>query len=184
MFLAVLRCRCPVWKSRRGTGGFCLVIGGAVIAAGVVAVGFLIAVSGSELGGGEGDPGEHLAGILGAAARILTAFFGGDGVIHYRDYQLGIPFQTNDGELAQGDEEPPPVAGEDQFLVEQAGDPVGDVDGFLAGAVADFLDLGAEDHGVQYLHCGHQFAMQIYVAAMVSSFFSTTRTVPSLFTEI
>ena len=124
------------------------------MAAGIVAVGFFIAVSGGELGGGEGDPGEHLAGIFGAATGVFTAFLGGNGVFHHRDHQLGIPLQADDGELTQSDKQTAAVAGEDQFFIKQAGDAVGDLDGFLAGTVADFLDFGTEDHGVQYLHHG------------------------------
>ena len=93
------------------------VVGGAVVAAAVFAVAFPVAVPGSKLGSGEGNPGEHLAGILGAAAGGFAAFLGRNGVLHYRDHQLSVPFQADDGELAQCDEESFPVAGENKFLI-------------------------------------------------------------------
>ena len=116
-----------------------------------------IAVVRGELLGREGNPAEHFAGILGAAAAGLAAFLHRDGVVQYRDHQLGIPLQPDDGELPQGDEQPPLAAGEHQLLVKGGSDGLRNLNGHrFAGAVADLLDLGAKHHGIQNLYCWHQ----------------------------
>ena len=112
----------------------------------VAAIIFLlgIASSGSELLGGEGDTAEHFAGILGAAGGI-GAVLGGQAVVQYRDDQLSRAFQPDDGELPQGDEEPPFVPGEHQFLVKLVLDKAwnGNRGAVGAGTVANLPHLGA-----------------------------------------
>ena len=66
-----------------------------------VIVAVAVAAPGGELLGGEGNTAEHFAGIFGAAAGGIAAFFGGDGIIQHRYDQLGIPLQADDGKLAQ-----------------------------------------------------------------------------------
>ena len=111
-----------------------------------------VTVSGREFFGREGDPAEHLAGIL-TAAGAVAAFFGGNGVVQNGDNELCVPFQTDDGELPQGYEQPPPLPGEYQLIIKAAGNGVGDLEGVLiAAAFADLPDFGTEDHGIQYLH--------------------------------
>ena len=115
-----------------------------------------VAVFGGELLCREGDSTEHLAGILGAAATGgITAFLGGDGVIQHRNYQLGIPLQPNDGELAQGDEEPPLPARKHQLLIKDRADALGDLGSHgIAGTFAHIPDFGTQHHGIQHLHNG------------------------------
>ena len=103
------------------------------------------------MGGGEGDAAEHFAGVFGAAG-VVAAFLGGHGVFHHRHHQLGVPFQTDDGKLAQGHEQTAAITVNHQLLLEELADAVGDLGGVLAVAVADLLDPGAEHHGIQYLH--------------------------------
>ena len=121
----------------------------AVIFAGTI----IVAAGGGELLSGEGDPGEELAGILRtAAAGGIAAFLGGDGVIQHRHDQLGIPLQTDDGELAQCDEQTALIAGDHQVLVEHLPDVCRDLHDLVAPAVADVADLGSKNHGIQHLH--------------------------------
>ena len=111
-----------------------------------------------EFCGREGDPGEHLAGIFGAAG-IVTAFLCGQTVIQHRHDQLSGAFQTDDGELPQCYEEPAAVAGQYQLLIEHSADAGRDLaDGIAAAAVAYLPDRRSEDHGIQHFHCGHQIA--------------------------
>lgn len=126
--------------------------------AGFVA-GFLPGITASriELLGREGNSGEYLAGILGAAG-IVAAFLDGDAVVQHGHDKLCIPLQTNNGELAQGDEHPLPISGEHQILIEKPADGGRNLaDSLSAAAFAPFLYAGTEDHGIQDLHCGHQF---------------------------
>lgn len=113
-----------------------------------------VAVVRGELLSREGDPAEHFAGILGAAAAGLAAFLHRNGVVQHRDHQLGVPLQPDNGELSQGDEQPPLAAGEHQLLVKGGPDGLRNLNGHrFAGAVADLLDLGAQHHGIQNLYC-------------------------------
>ena len=120
----------------------------------------LVASGRCELRGGEGNAAEHLTGIFRAAAGRVAAFLGGDGVIQHRHDQLGIPLQPHDGELSQGDKEPPLVTGKYQFFIKHFPDKCGDLDHAAAAALAGVFHTAAEHHGVQYLHCGHQFDRQ------------------------
>ena len=104
-----------------------------------------------ELLGREGNPGEHLAGILGAADGI-AAILGGNGVVKNRHDQLSIPLQPDDGELTQGHVQPLLIPGEHQVLVETAANGSGNLAAGLAAAVADILDFTAQHHGIQHLH--------------------------------
>ena len=104
--------------------------------------------------GGEGDPGEHFAGIL-CQPRIVAAFLGGQGVIQHRNHQLGIPLQTDDGELAQGHIEPPVIPVQHQRLVKEFLDEIRQLDNGGVIAFMAFPDLGTQDHGVQHFHHGN-----------------------------
>jgi len=112
-----------------------------------------VAAFGGKLGGREGNPGEHLAGVFGAAGRI-AAFLGGDTVVQYRHHKLGIPFQTDDRELAQSNKQSAVFAGKYQFVIKCLQDALRNLyhGAFLTAAVAHFPDLGAEDHRIQHLH--------------------------------
>jgi hypothetical protein len=126
----------------------------AILSAGLIAafLGIAVAVPGGEFGCGKGDSAEHFTGIFGAAGGF-AAILGGDAVLQYRHHQLGIPLQTDDGELAQSHKQSAFVTGEYQLLVKHAADGPGDLgDHFSAGTVTDILDLGIENHGIQYLH--------------------------------
>lgn len=133
--------------------GFPLGFAVAVLTAPVVAA--VIAAAGGEPGGGEGDFAEHLAGIFGAA-RGFAAFLGGDCVVQNGNHQLGIPFQTNDGELPQGDEEPAAVTAVHQIVIKHGANGGRDLQSIVLSAmvVANIPNLGAEDHGIQNLHHG------------------------------
>ena len=122
----------------------------AVILNSVIVTAAIVTAAGGELPCGEGDPGEHLAGIF-CTAGSVAAFFSGDGVVHHRHDQLGIPLQTDNGELTQGHIESAAFAGDDQIVIKHPGDGPGNVQRciFLALAVADIPDPGAEDHGVK-----------------------------------
>ena len=123
----------------------------------ITAVVLGITASGAELFGGEGNAAEELTGIFGTAG-IVAAFLFGDAVVQYGHHQLGIPLQTDDGKLSQRHKQPPLVAGEHQFLIEHPPDGCRNLaDDFTAAAVADILDAGTENHGIQNFHCEHQF---------------------------
>jgi hypothetical protein len=76
-----------------------------------------IAGVGSKFSGGEWNFTEHFTGVL-CAAGTFTAFLAGNAVLHNRHYQLGIPFQANNGELTQCDEKPTAISGQNQFFIE------------------------------------------------------------------
>ena len=126
----------------------------------VIAAVFVVAAGGGEFLGGEGDTAEHFTGVF-PGAGVVAAFLAGDGVIQHRHHQLGIPFQPDNGELAQGHEQLPLASGEYQGVFVQFPDAVGDLDGdgFTAAGIR-FLHPGGQHHGIQYLHCGHQFDRQ------------------------
>ena len=114
-----------------------------------------------ELGGREGDPAEHLAGVL-RTTGIIATFLGGDAVIHHRNDQLGIPLQTNDGELAQGHKESSAIRAGAQLLIKHPPDAVGNLKlcRILAAAIAGIPHPGAEHHGIQHLFYGHQIGRE------------------------
>ena len=111
----------------------------------------MVTAGGRELPGGEGDPGEHLAGIF-RKSGVVAAFLGGDGVFQNRHHQLGIPLQPNDGKLTQGHIEPPMVTVWYQFLVEHFLDALGDLNHRLVMAIVTFPNFGTQDHWVQDFH--------------------------------
>ena len=108
---------------------------------------------GGKLLGGEGNAAEHFAGILRGARRV-TALSARNGGVQHRHDQLGIPLQPHNGELPQGHKQPPLIAGEYQLLIKQLPNIAGDLyhAGLLAHAVAYFLHLAAEHHGIQHFH--------------------------------
>ena len=114
-----------------------------------------------KLLGGEGDPGEHLAGILRRGAGGVTAFLGGHGVIENGDDELGVPLQPDDGELAQCHIKPPLAGVHHQLVIKQALDGPRDLDHAAFLGLAGIRHPGAEDHGVQHLYCGHQIGTEI-----------------------
>ena len=113
----------------------------------------LIAPRGGELLGGEGDPGEHFAGVFRGGAGGVAAFLGGHGVIENGDDELGVPLQPDDGELAQGHIEPPLGGIHHQFIVEKALDWPRDLDHATFLGLAGLRHPGTQHHGVQHLHC-------------------------------
>ena len=117
-----------------------------------------VAAVGGEGIGREGDLVKEGAGVLGAAAGVGAALLGGDGVVQDRHDQLGRTLQTDDGELAQGDEEPLLVAAQHQIVPEHGLDIRGD------GQGAWLTDLhraypAPQHHRIQHLHHCHQFAV-------------------------
>ena len=144
-----------------GTGGQCSVA--------VVVV--FIAAGGGELPGGEGDPAEHLAGILCRSAGAVAAFLGGQGVVENGDNELSIPFQPDDGELPQSHEEPPMSGGEDQFILKHPADGAGNLDHAALLPIAGIHHPGTEHHGIQHLHHGHQIGRWESYRITVSSYF-------------
>ena len=85
-----------------------LFLGGGIAA--FVPFGLVVAAPGGKLTYREGNLGEQLAGVFGAAG-IVAAFLGGYAVIQHWDDNLGIPLQSDDRELPQGHKQPPPVPG-------------------------------------------------------------------------
>ena len=129
-----------------------------------LSAGLVIRVSGIRAvtgGGGEflgrkGDSGEHFTGIL-PAAGIVTAFLAGNGIIQYRYHQLGIPLQSDDGELSQGHQQLPLASGKYQRIFIKLPDAVRYLHGNgIAAAGICFLHFRGQNHGIQDLHCGHQ----------------------------
>jgi hypothetical protein len=114
-----------------------------------------IAILGSKLPGGEGNPGKQLAGIFRTADGV-TAILGRKAVVQNGYNDLGIPLQANDGELTQSNKQPTAVSGEHQFLIKlilnTAGD--GQYTGFLAGTIAHIFDPGGQYHRIQNFHHG------------------------------
>ena len=70
------------------------------------------------------DVPEEPAGVLGGAAAALLLRHA---VVIDGDQQLGVPLQTHQGELTQGDIHPLALVGEVQLAGEAGGDGVGDV---------------------------------------------------------
>ena len=142
-------------KPPENSGGMelCGLIATAAGITGIVGVTIIVTAARRKLGSGEGDPGEHFAGILSAAAGGIAAFLGGDGVIQNRNHQLGIPLQPNDGELPQGHEQPATVTGHHQFVIKHAANGGRNLTDRIILAVTDIPDNGVEYHGIQNLHC-------------------------------
>ena len=119
---------------------------------------------GEELAHGELHMAEDLAGVLlavGAAGALLL----GHAVVIHRHEQLGVPLQTDDGELAQGDIDPAALAAAAQIAVEAAADAGGHV-GQLAvagAALAHVHQLHVEHDGVHHLYYPHQIGKAIKV---------------------
>ena len=100
-----------------GQGAHDLTVSGCGVASAIIVPG-IIAATGRKLSGREGNTGEHFAGVFRAAAGAVTAFLGGQTVVQYRNNKLGVPLQTDDGELTQSDEQPTIFTGQYQFVVE------------------------------------------------------------------
>lgn len=66
------------------------------------AVRLVVTSCGREFVSGEGNPGKQVAGSF-RTAGIVTALLGGNRIIQHWNDQLGRPFQTDDGELTEGD---------------------------------------------------------------------------------
>ena len=133
----------------------------------------LAAASAGAAGGGDGvgreefvhgelDAAEHVAGVLFTIVVIAAAILGGDAVVVDGDQQLGVPLQTDDGELAQGDEQPVLIAAGHQLVAEAGGHRHGDIHAAaVAGAAfAHIHQLQAEDQRIDGLHhCGGQIGL-------------------------
>ena len=120
----------------------------------------VVTARGGELAGGEGDPAEHLAGILRRGAGGVAALLGGQGVVKDGYDELGVPLQADDGELPQGHIQPPLGGAQHQILVKQPPDPLGDLDTAALLMLTGLRHPGGKNHGIQYLHCGHQIGGQ------------------------
>ena len=129
--------------------------------AGAAVILFAVAASGGELVGGEGDAAEHLAGVLGAAGGV-AAFLCGDAVVHHRYNELGVPLQSDDGELPQRHKQPPAVILQSQILVKHGPDPIRylHLGAVPHAAVAGLPHPGAEHHGIKHLFYGHQIGRE------------------------
>ena len=111
--------------------------------------GTVVAATGDKLAFREGNPAEHLAGVL-PAAWAVAALLGGNAVIQHRHQQLSIPLQPDDGELAQGHLQNPLRIPGDQLLIKEAADPRRNLgNGTMMAALPN---LGAENHRIQHLH--------------------------------
>ena len=122
----------------------------------LVVPGDLQGVGGEELLHGEGDVLEQLAGVVAAAA--TGALLVGQAVVVHRDEQLAVPLQADDGELAQGHEDPPAVVAHGQLASEalaHAGGDLADV-AVAAPVLAAVHQLGVQDNGVHSFHYPHQ----------------------------
>lgn len=133
----------------------------------VQGAGGLAVVGGEELAHGEADLAEQLAGVLLVAAAVTAAVavLLRHAVVVGGHEQLGVPLQTDDGELAQGDEQAVRVAAGDQ-LVGEAGAHLGRdlAAGTGAGAALAYVhQLHAQDDGVHRLHYPHQIGKAIKV---------------------
>lgn len=116
-----------------------------------------IAVSGRKLSRGEGNLGEHFAGILCGTAAVRT-FLAGNAVGKNRYYQLSIPLQADDRELPQSYIESSALIAHTEILVEKLPNLLGDKGSGLlaAAAVAAVLDSAGENHGIQNLNGCHR----------------------------
>ena len=104
---------------------------------------------------------EDLTGIVLAAA-AAGALLVGHAVVIDRHEKLGLPLQTDDGELAQSDVDPLAVVAEAQVTAEAGADAGGNF-GQLAvagAALAHVHQLHVEDDGIDRLyHSGGQIAL-------------------------
>ena len=84
------------------------------------------AVLREELMDRELDFAEYLAGIFGDASAVTAstagAFFFGKAVVIHRHQQVGVPLQTDDGELAKGDQKAACITALHQILSEGIAD--------------------------------------------------------------
>ena len=138
---------------RTGRGRCSLFVAAAVV---LLAPGLAVAALGGELGGGEGNAAEQLAGVF-SAARGVAALFGGDAVVHDGHNELCVPLQADDGELSQGHIEPPAVSLHGQVLVKHSLYPIRQLQGAVpSAALAGLPDPGTQYHGIQrfYNRCG------------------------------
>ena len=106
-----------------------------------------------KLGSGEGNAAEHLAWVF-RAAGVIAAFLGGNAVIQHGNNKLCIPFQTNDGELTEGDVEFPLFWIETQFFIKHGFYRIRRLHGggFLTSALANIPYFGTKHHGIQNLY--------------------------------
>jgi hypothetical protein len=112
-----------------------------------------ITSTGDELFFREGNTAEDLAGVFSTTAGSVATFLGGDAVIQHGDYQLGIPLQTNEGELTQGNKKSALFVAQHQIFVEIFPDTLGNLCCQLrTAAVTDFPHFGTENHRIQNLH--------------------------------
>ena len=151
----VLKINTGCWSTLYVWEAFCLTsaVGSGSVTAGAAILwldaGFVAA--GIEGVHGEIDLAEHIAGTF-CTAHIagLGADLGRDTVIEGRDQKLGIPFQSDNGELTDGHEKSAALAGQDQFVVEPVHNALrqgGQVTA-IAAAVAGIHHIGGQDHGI------------------------------------
>lgn len=129
----------------------------------LVVAGNLQGVWGEELLHGKGNVLEQLAGIVAAAA--AGALLVGQAVVVYRDEELAVPLQADDGELAQGYKDPAAVVSHGQLAGEalaHAGGDLADV-AVAAPVLAAVHQLGVQDDGVHSFYYPHQIGKAIKV---------------------
>ena len=121
----------------------------------LVVTGVVQAVGGKELIDGEADVLEQLAGIL-AGAAAAGAVLVGHAVVVHGDQQLGIPLQTDDGELAQRDEGAAVLVAHGQLAAEALAYAGGNLThvAVAAAVLAALHQLGVQDDGINSLYNG------------------------------
>ena len=108
---------------------------------------------------------ENLAGVLIAGGVAAGALLLRDAVVVNGGEQLGVPLQTDEGELPQGDIEPPGLTAKAQLTAKAGADAGGNL-GDLAVTVAAFAhvhQLDAQHNGVHRLYYPHQIGKAIKV---------------------
>ena len=111
----------------------------------------------------EGDAAEHRAGIVLDAG---LAFFVGQAVIVYRQDELAVPLQPEDGELPQRAGEDPAAVREDQLLPEVVEDEPGDGAGLRARRGHGVRELHVQQDGVHALRHSHGLGAAVGEAAV------------------
>jgi hypothetical protein len=146
---------------RQGLSGFSLVTGvSATVTSWIVAVAIVslrsVAIGWGKFPGWEGDPTKQLTGIFRIGAGGVGAFFAGDRVLQERYYHLGIPLQTNNGELPQRHKKPTVVMTCHQIFIKQLLNAFWDLRAELLRAmITVFGNLAGKYHGLEnFYNCG------------------------------
>lgn len=113
---------------------------------------------------------ENLAGVLIAGRVAAGALLFRDAVVVDGGEQLGVPLQTDEGELPQGDIEPPVLAAEAQLTAEAGADAGRNLGDFaVTGTTLTHIhQFDAQHNGVHRLHhrSGHVALTELLVRAV------------------